>query len=61
MKMMNFSIIFCRVGSVGRLNGSIPEPNVVGLVEIHPLFTRRVSGFALGQFSRRVNQIFTQP
>ena len=39
---MDFSVIFCRVG---RLNGPTSEPNVVGLIEFHPLFTRRVSGF----------------
>ena len=42
MKIINFSVIFCRVR---RLNDPKSEPNVVGLVEIYPLFTRRVSGF----------------
>ena len=39
---MNFSVIFYQVV---RLNGPTLEPNVIGLVEIHPLFTHRVSEF----------------
>ena len=42
MKMMDFNVIFCRVG---RLNGPTPEPNVIELVEIQLLFIRRVNGF----------------
>ena len=42
---MDFSVIFCWVDQVERLNGPTSESNVVGLVEIYPLFIRRVSEF----------------
>ena len=49
MKIMNFSVIFYQVG---RLNGPTLEPNVIGLVEIHPLFTRRMSEFGPSYLDR---------
>ena len=49
MKMMDFSVIFCRVG---QLNSPTPELNVVGLVKIHPLFISRVSEFDRVQVGR---------
>ena len=40
------------------MNGPTPEPNVVGLVEIHLLFIRRVSGFGRVQvWLVRIGQI----
>ena len=50
-KIADFSVIFVElVGRVRRLNDSTPEPNVIGLVKIYPLFTRRVSKFGQIRF-----------
>ena len=42
---MDFSVIFYRIGRVERFNSPTPKLDMVGLVKIHPLFFRRVSGF----------------
>ena len=58
MKIVDFSVIFCRVEWVGRSNDPTSEPNMVGLVEIYLLFTRKVSGFDRIQFrTGRVDRV----
>lgn len=49
---MDFSVIFCQVGRSGwAIEWPDTQPNVVGLVEIHSLFARRVSGFGQIRFA----------